>query len=79
MCSSDLDTTIAHLAAALGKPVWVMVPHNAEWRYLHEGSTMPWFPTMRIFRRRRGAVWTDTIMEIARALETWHAAARMHD
>jgi hypothetical protein len=55
------------------------VPHNAEWRYLHEGSAMPWYPTMRIFRRRRGAVWTDTIMEIARALETWHAAARMHD
>jgi hypothetical protein len=74
-----VDTTIAHLAAALGKPVWVMVPHNAEWRYLHEGSAMPWYPTMRIFRRRRGAVWTDTIMEIARALETWHAAARMHD
>ena len=70
-----VDTTIAHLAGALGKPTWVMVPHNPEWRYLCEGRTMPWYPTMRLFRRRRGRDWADTIAEIAHALETWQAAA----
>jgi len=74
-----VDTTVAHLAGALGKPVWVMVPHNAEWRYLREGTAMPWYPTMRIFRRRHGADWSDTVMEIAQALELWQAGFRKVD
>ena len=74
-----VDTTIAHLAGALGKPTWVMVSHNPEWRYLREGCTMPWYPTMRLFRRRRGGDWADTIAEIAQALETWQAAAGERD
>ena len=74
-----VDTTVAHLAGALGKPVWVMVPHNAEWRYLREGTTMPWYPTMRIFRRRQGADWNDTLAEIAQALDVWQANHRGHN
>jgi len=75
----SVDTTVAHLAGALGKPVWVMVPHNAEWRYLREGATMPWYPTMRIFRRHQGADWNETLAEIVQALEVWQTNFRSSD
>ena len=67
----SVTTTVAHLAAALGCPTWVLVPYNPEWRYQTTGSRMPWYPDMRLFRRRAGADWDVTIREVASAFECW--------
>ena len=58
------DTSVAHLAGAMGKPVWVMLPFNADWRWLLDRSDSPWYPTMRLFRQTRASVWTDVVLRI---------------
>jgi Flp pilus assembly protein TadD len=60
-----VDTSAAHLSGALGKPTWVLVPANAEWRYLASGERMPWYPSMRLFRRAHGAGWEPVIDRVA--------------
>ncbi len=61
-------TTTAHLAGALGKQTWVMVPAVAEWRYLAEGAQIPWYPALRLFRQQRLHDWDDVISAIAKSL-----------
>jgi tetratricopeptide (TPR) repeat protein len=51
------DTSIAHLAGALGRPVWVTLRHFAEWRWMNERADSPWYPTMRLFRCPEGEDW----------------------
>jgi len=62
-------TAVAHLAGSLGKPVWVMVPSVPEWRYMHAGDKMPWYPTMRLLRSPCPREWTAVIEQIVRDLE----------
>jgi tetratricopeptide (TPR) repeat protein len=50
----SVDNTVAHLAGALGKPVWTMLPESPEWRYPRSGEAMPWYPTMRLLHRAPG-------------------------
>ncbi len=50
-------TTAAHLAGALGKSAWVMVPAVAEWRYLYEGTSIPWYPKLRLYRQQKPGQW----------------------
>lgn len=47
----SIDTATAHLAGALGKPTWLLLPKNAEWRWLATGDDTPWYPSMRLFRQ----------------------------
>jgi tetratricopeptide (TPR) repeat protein len=68
----SVDTTVAHLAAALGTPVWVLVPPNAEWRYMTAGTRMPWYPSMRIFRRSRESGWEPVVAQVAAELAAGH-------
>jgi FkbM family methyltransferase len=62
------DTSVAHVAGALGVPVWVALPNVADWRWLMEGDRTPWYPTMRLFRQRRPGDWYDVLEQIAAAL-----------
>ena len=63
-----VDTAVVHLAGALGKAVWVLVPKPADWRWLEEREDSPWYPTMRLFRQRRPGDWSDVIDRVATAL-----------
>jgi ADP-heptose:LPS heptosyltransferase len=62
------DTSIPHLAGALGKEVWLLISSSADWRWLIGREDSPWYPTMRIFRQRRLGDWTDPMGAVAAAL-----------
>ncbi len=59
------DTSIAHLAGALGLPVWVALKKVAEWRWLRDRADSPWYPTMRLFRQRERGDWREPLARIA--------------
>jgi glycosyltransferase involved in cell wall biosynthesis len=63
-----VDTSVAHLAGALGKPVWVLLPHVACWRYLLDRDDSIWYPTMRIFRQDAPNEWASPVEAVASAL-----------
>ncbi len=65
-----VDTFAAHLAGALGKPVWLLLQHAADWRWLHGLTHSPWYPSMRIFRQSTPNGWADVIEQVGRALST---------
>ena len=64
-----VDTSIAHLAASLGKPCWVMLPEkDIDWRWMHERDDSPWYPhTLRLFRRAPGEDWSASIERVRQA------------
>jgi ADP-heptose:LPS heptosyltransferase len=62
------DTAAAHLAGALGVPVWVAIPFVPDWRWLLDRSDSPWYPTMRLFRQREPGDWPGVFEEIRDAL-----------
>lgn len=64
----SVDNTVAHLAGALGKPVWTLLPTSPEWRYPRSGSAMPWYPSMRLYRRTRGETWQPVLERVREAL-----------
>ncbi len=64
-----VDTAVAHLAGALGRPVWVALPYVPDWRWLLDRENSPWYPTMRLFRQRELGNWTEVFERITAALE----------
>ena len=64
----SVDTSVAHLAAALGKPTWIMLPHACDWRWLLERTDSPWYPTVRLFRQPGHHRWTEVISTVADAI-----------
>jgi hypothetical protein len=64
----SVDTSVAHLAGALGKPVWMLVAMPAEWRWMVDREDTPWYPTVRLFRQRWHGDWNDVIARITHAL-----------
>ncbi|MGA7750390.1 MAG: glycosyltransferase family 9 protein, partial [Gallionella sp.] len=68
-----IDTAIAHLAGALNKPCWVLLPFiGVDWRWLQKRTDSPWYPgVMRLFRQTEPSDWSKTISEVSQALTRW--------
>jgi tetratricopeptide (TPR) repeat protein len=64
------DTSVAHLAAALGQQTWILLHHLADWRWLQARSDSPWYPTVRLFRQSEAGNWQTVITETIEALIT---------
>lgn len=60
-----VDTSVAHVAGAMGKPVWLMLPSYGDWRWHYTREDSPWYPTMRLFRRRFGCDWSEVVARLA--------------
>ena len=60
-----VDTSVAHLAGALGRPVWLMLPNAADWRWLRDRDDSPWYPTMRLFRQEHNGAWQAVFQAVA--------------
>jgi hypothetical protein len=64
----SVDTSVAHLAGALGKPVWVLLSYIPEWRWLLDRADSPWYPTARLFRQDHTRTWDAVIIRVREAL-----------
>jgi tetratricopeptide (TPR) repeat protein len=64
-----IDTAVAHLAGALGKPVWMLLKHGADWRWLRDREDSPWYPSARLFRQSAPGGWDGVIRRVHAALE----------
>jgi tetratricopeptide (TPR) repeat protein len=64
----SVDTSVAHLAGALGKPVWILLTHAPDWRWLLDRDDSPWYPSARLFRQRETREWGSVTMRVREAL-----------
>ncbi|MES2013541.1 MAG: tetratricopeptide repeat protein, partial [Pseudomonadota bacterium] len=71
----SVDTSVVHLAGALGKPVWILLSKVQDWRWLLERKDSPWYPTACLFRQRIAGHWSETVDQIKQALAVDSALA----
>ncbi len=65
----SVDTSVAHLTGALGKPIWTLLGYNADWRWLLNRNDSPWYPTMRLFRQKKHREWPEVFERVIAELE----------
>jgi hypothetical protein len=70
-----IDTAVAHLAGAMGKPTWILLPHAPEWRWMLDREDTPWYPTARLFRQHRRGDWETVIERVRASLCAWPPGA----
>src|ERR1044071_3550419 len=66
----SVDTSVAHLAGAMGKAVWILLPYVPDWRWLLDREDSPWYPTARLFRQQHRDNWSDVIDVLLKEVET---------
>lgn len=59
-----VDTSVAHMAGALGKPVWLLIPYVPDWRWMLERNDSPWYPSMKLFRQPRVSDWGSVLTKV---------------
>jgi tetratricopeptide (TPR) repeat protein len=67
-----VDTSVAHLAGAMGRPVWIMLPRAPDWRWLLDRADTPWYPSVRLFRQQHVRRWDDVAQAIAAELAAYN-------
>jgi tetratricopeptide (TPR) repeat protein len=70
------DTCIAHLAGAMAKPVWILLPHLGDWRWMQEIETTPWYPTARLMRQREPGDWAGVLERVIAGLRAFPRSQR---
>ena len=66
----SVDTAVAHLAGALNKTVWILIPKIPDWRWMLTGSKSPWYPAAKLFRQQKDGVWADVFKNVLLELKT---------
>lgn len=64
-----VDTAAAHLAGAMAKPVWTLLPCRADWRWMLDRDDSPWYPSMKLFRQKRRGDWADVFRRVTKELQ----------
>ena len=75
----SVDTSTAHLAAAMGKPVWLLNRFAGCWRWLRDRNDSPWYPTIRIFSQAQRGNWDEVLVRVAAALQHEFPREFVHD
>ena len=65
----SVDTAVAHLAGALNKPTWLLLPQNADFRWLRQRPDSPWYPSMRLFRQEAHGDWKTVVRQLEDAFD----------
>lgn len=66
----SVDTSIVHLAGALGRPVWALIPYSPDWRWLYGRDDSPWYPSVRLFRQTTPRDWPEVIARVRAVLDS---------
>ncbi|HEX5125206.1 MAG TPA: glycosyltransferase family 9 protein [Rhodocyclaceae bacterium] len=74
----SIDTSIAHVAAAIGRPTWILLPHVSERRWMQTRNNSPWYPTARLFRQPSQGDWQSVILKVAEAIQMFQVTHRPH-
>jgi hypothetical protein len=70
------DSAVAHLAAAMGKPLWLLLPWQSDWRWMQHRLDTPWYPQVRLFRQSSPHNWPELIRRVSTELQLWLSAHR---
>ncbi len=71
----SVDTANIHLAGALGRPAYLLLPFAADWRWLEGRDDSPWYPSLRLLRQATAGDWTEVMLRLGHALRLWRGVA----